>query len=524
MQNIIFLYRILFIGGLFLLSSCSNENSVKVEHSFEVALNVEKDIQDFNQVKFEHFEDLNLGFFKGNIWIKLVIKNKENQNKSYMFLSNDRFNRNYLFYKHYEQDNSLKLVNLIRNKLKLDNRTFNNPNPNFKIDLAPNEHATYLITSTSDGRTKDATPRIVSIEDYFTFVNESMIFNIIFYGLIICLIIVNIYHWSIYKQKIYFYYIIYIISTFLVYLGIEGYLHNLWFKQIFIDHFIFVAVKIWAFSLIIYTAKFLETEIVAPKYYNFIKLALVIVLGGTLIYQFTFFYTSIQHLHYFENVLSFIWLIIIIGIVLISTKTKKLELKYYLIPLACFILFTIIGLIDVHFQILPGNSFSYVKIGAIVELSGFTYFMAILIKKKLQNSVQLESELLKKKQELIITSKKLNESEKRLSRKDSIEKTDLIGVLKLVENSLSTDIEWNDFKEKFKELNPSFHEQLLVNHPNLSKSEIRLLTLIQIGYSQNEIARILNIAPDSVKKAKNRVRKRLNLPESLILNDYLDKL
>ena len=64
---------------------------------------------------------------------------------------------------------------------------------------------------------------------------------------------------------------------------------------------------------------------------------------------------------------------------------------------------------------------------------------------------------------------------------------------------------------------------LLTAYPNLSKSEIRLLTLIKIGYSQKEIVSILNIAPDSVKKSKNRFRKKLNIRESIHLDDFLLK-
>jgi two-component system, sensor histidine kinase LadS len=83
--------------------------------------------------------------------------------------------------------------------------------------------------------------------------------------------------------------------------------------------------------------------------------------------------------------------------------------------------------------------------------------------------------------------------------------------------------EWADFEVKFKLLNPNFISNLFDKHPDLTKSEIRLLILIRIGYSQKEIAEILNIAPDSVKKSRSRVRKKLNLGEDDALNSYLAK-
>ncbi|WP_147678240.1 7TM diverse intracellular signaling domain-containing protein [Algibacter pacificus] len=525
MKNTNNTYPIFILGIIIcLFSSCSNIETDKIKHSFKYAINVEQSINEFGNVKYETFNNLNLGFFRGNLWIKLEIKNEESENKSYMFVSNDRFNRNYVFYKFDTIDNSLKLVHQIKDTLKTDYRTFNNPNPNLKIDLAPNEKATFLITSASDGRTKDATPKIMALESYFNFVNETTYWNIVFYGIIFCLLLINLYQWNIYKQKIYFYYIFYIISTVLVYLGIEGYLYNLKINQIIIDHFIFVSVKLWALSLIIYTSKFLEIQIINPKYYKFIKIVLFVVLGGTLLYQFSFYNSSIQYLHYFENVLSSLWLLLIIGMILFSVKTRQLELKYYLIPLACFILFTIIGLIDVHLQITSINSFTFVKIGAIIELSGFTYFMTVLIKKKLKKTERLENELLENRKKLQTASEELEEKDKILSTKTNIEKTDLISIFKLLENSLSTENEWNEFKVKFNELKPEFHKKLLAHQPNLTKSEIRLLTLIKIGYSQKEIANILSIAPDSVKKARSRVRKKMNLPKNVSLREMFSQL
>jgi DNA-binding CsgD family transcriptional regulator len=518
-------YLLFLIQGfiLVLLTSCSNVDSTEVDHSFEVAINVGQSIEEFNNISFEPFDDLNLGFFKGKLWIKLEVKNTIQPN-SYMIINNDMINRNYTFYKLDSLNNSLKLVNQIKDKSKQDHRTNNISNPNFKVDLGANEQATYLILTISDGRTVDATPKLISMTNYSNLTTENMTWSIVFLGSIIFLLLLNIYQWSIYKQQIYFYYIFYMLSTFLMYVALEGKLFNFGIKHVIIDHIVFLSVRLWVLTLIIYTSKFLKIQVVYPIFDKFIKWTLFLVLGGTTLYQFSFYNTSIAHLHYFENILSFLWLLLILGIVLVSTKTRKLELKYYLIPLCCLLFFITIGLIDGHFQILPGSPFVYIKIGTIVEFLGFTYFMAILIKRKLERSEKLEKELHVNRKELIITSEKLEEKDKLLSTKIGIEKTDIVSIFKLLENSLSTEAEWSEFKLKFKELNPNFLNQLLVNHPDLSKSDVRLLTLIKIGYSQKEIANILSIAPDSVKKARSRVRKKLTLPENNRLKEYLQNL
>ena len=480
-------------------------------------------MQDFNKVLFKKFDNLNLGFFKGKIIIRLDIQNK-NLHESFMFVNNDMINRNYSFYKLDKRTNSLQLLNKTIDSTIQDYRTFNFPNPNFKIDLAPNEKATFFIETISDGRTVDATPQLMSMTSYSSFINENTIWSIVFLGIVACLLLINIYQWTIYKEKIYLYYTFYMLATFIMYVGLEGHLYNFGFNKVVIDHAVFVSVRIWILSLILYTSKFLDIKAVAPRYFTFIKWCLITVLGGSTAYQFIFYYTSIAHLHYFENTISFIWLLVILVTISLSAKTKRLELQYYLIPLICFLLFTIVGLIDGRIQILPGTPFFYIKFGTIVEFIGFTYFMTVLIRKKLARAESLEKELQKNKLDLKLASESLKEKNRQLSAKGNVEKTDLVGIFKLLENSLSTESDWAEFKLKFKELNPDFLNVLLTKHPDLTKSEIRLLVLIKIGYSQKEIANLLNIASDSVKKAKSRVRKKMNLTESISLNDYLGNI
>jgi DNA-binding CsgD family transcriptional regulator len=140
-------------------------------------------------------------------------------------------------------------------------------------------------------------------------------------------------------------------------------------------------------------------------------------------------------------------------------------------------------------------------------------------KRKLENTNKLEQELRENQEKFILTSSKLEEKEHLLSKQSK--STDLVSIFSLIENSLTTESEWDEFKLKIKELSPNFLHQLLENHPSLTKSEIRLLILIKTGYTQKEIATILNIAPDSVKKAKSRVRKKIGLTDSVTLNQHL---
>lgn len=491
MKNIQFLYIPFILFASIIFSSCSYEKQIDIDYSFEVAKNIEKSVYNFNEVEFTSFDNLNLGFYKGNLWLKLEIDNS-NSYKTLMFTNKDIFNRNYRFYKLDSSKKKPVLVEIITNNSSYDNRTFNNAYPNFKIDLQPNEKATYIITSQSDGRSTNASPKLMNEEQYHSTVNQNITWNIVFLSFIVALLILNIYLWNLYKHKIYAIYIFYMLTSLFMYVGFDGYFYKFNFSHLFIDHSIFLSIRIWALSLIIFTAKFLKIKEIRPKFYINSMTILILILGGNTLYQLIFYNTSIEYLHYYENVLSFFYFMLIIGFILISIKKRKLELKYYLIALSFFLTFMIIGLIEGHFQIFQTNPFVYIKTGTITEFIGFTYFIALLIKKKILKIEKLEKELSKDRNIL-------QEKEKLLASN-----TSLVSVFKLIENSFSNDTDWEDFKKRFKTLNSNFVTSLLATHPNLTKSEIRLLTLIRIGYSQKEIASILNINPDSVKKARSR--------------------
>ncbi len=519
-SKLLIVSRAVSLFCILFLSSCTTEQNLELKYSFESAINVTQNSTEFEKIKFQPLENLDLGFHKGNIWIKLDITNRDRYG-SYVVMTNDLINRNYRFYKLDTLSHSLKPVSDIKDVSMHDHRTLNYPKPNFEISLAPNENASYFISTTSDGRILQGTPQLIKMEAYRTVMSRTTLFNIIFFAAIGMLFLINVFHWSILKNKIYYFYGLYILSSCLFYLNVEGYLYGLGFTHQTIDHFMFVSIRIWILSAILFTAKFLDLNETNPKFYRLIKWLLISILGGTTLYQFTFYTTSIANLHLLENLFGFVWVVVAISMISYSVKQRKLQAKYYLIAFSFLLSFILLGLIDSHTTLLPGDPFSYFKIGTIIEFCGFTYFIALIIKRNINKTQVLENELIQNKQELLDISKQLETSLDTAASKTTIEKTDLLSIFKLLESTLSKEEDWHEFKSKFKELSPNFLINLNQTHSNLSKSEIRLLILIRIGFTQKEIANILNIVPDSVKKAKHRVRKKLNLSKSITLTDYL---
>ena len=65
--------------------------------------------------------------------------------------------------------------------------------------------------------------------------------------------------------------------------------------------------------------------------------------------------------------------------------------------------------------------------------------------------------------------------------------------------------------DKLQPGNLQFQDNLKQRFPQLTAYELRLCTYLKANLSTKEIATLLNITPDSAKKAKHRLRKKLRL-------------
>lgn len=98
------------------------------------------------------------------------------------------------------------------------------------------------------------------------------------------------------------------------------------------------------------------------------------------------------------------------------------------------------------------------------------------------------------------------------------------GLKKLIQQGLAQEKDWDDFSRTFESLNKNFYQRLKELFPDISPSELRLCALIKMDLSIKESAAILNISPDSVKTARYRLRKKLNLQTEDNLSAFIRDL
>ncbi len=80
----------------------------------------------------------------------------------------------------------------------------------------------------------------------------------------------------------------------------------------------------------------------------------------------------------------------------------------------------------------------------------------------------------------------------------------------LLQSTILTDVDWDDFRLLFEKVHKGFFFNLKKAFPQLSVTDTRLLSLIKLQLSNREMANMLGITTEAIRKAKQRLRKKIN--------------
>ncbi len=94
--------------------------------------------------------------------------------------------------------------------------------------------------------------------------------------------------------------------------------------------------------------------------------------------------------------------------------------------------------------------------------------------------------------------------------------------LNLYNHKILTDSDWLTFKTQFEKAFPDYPARVRKVYPTISEAEERLFLFIKLKLKNKESAAILGISPDSIKKTRTRLRKRLDLLDEMGLNTHID--
>lgn len=94
----------------------------------------------------------------------------------------------------------------------------------------------------------------------------------------------------------------------------------------------------------------------------------------------------------------------------------------------------------------------------------------------------------------------------------------------LTHQTILTEDEWEKFKSLFEKINPQFFIHLKEKAPDITIAEQRMAALMRLQLGSKQVASMLGISVDSVRKTRLRLRKRLGLSVEEEVEHWLNDL
>ncbi len=149
---------------------------------------------------------------------------------------------------------------------------------------------------------------------------------------------------------------------------------------------------------------------------------------------------------------------------------------------------------------------------------GFYGFRQKTKRNKLEKE-KVEAELEFKKKELTTHALQLakkNETLENLKQKANELKSSEVHngyqqLITAINFDLQDDNNWENFSRYFEEVHKDFNSNVAKKYSDITPNELRLMALLKMNLSSKEIANILNISSNGIKKARQRLRKKMHL-------------
>jgi tetratricopeptide (TPR) repeat protein len=134
----------------------------------------------------------------------------------------------------------------------------------------------------------------------------------------------------------------------------------------------------------------------------------------------------------------------------------------------------------------------------------------LLYTEKLRSEEQLKGymDLLHEK------TKKLEEVQSQLNRFKALPQTTgsqqaIESIENLKSATIITEDDWDQFKELFENVHRGFFTRLKKQFPDITPAEMRLLALIKLNISTKDMAGMLGVSPETIRKTAYRLRKKI---------------
>jgi PAS domain S-box-containing protein len=145
---------------------------------------------------------------------------------------------------------------------------------------------------------------------------------------------------------------------------------------------------------------------------------------------------------------------------------------------------------------------------------------ADVLKEKKQKQVAADALYMNQKNSILseienVLTKTLDDKKFSKSKNEFKKIFDIINSFKLL------DRDWKMLIANFEEVHPGFFTRLIKEHPSLSLNDIKHCACVKMNFGTKEIARFFNIKASSVQMSRVRLKKKMNLPDTIDLRSYI---
>ena len=144
-------------------------------------------------------------------------------------------------------------------------------------------------------------------------------------------------------------------------------------------------------------------------------------------------------------------------------------------------------------------------------------FLKLKVQEERRNVQELTHELLFKQN---FTTRLVN----KLDQLETVSNPELKNIELFIQNELDVKSVRAQLQNQMGELSSNFYNALKIRHPKLNDTDMMLAAMIVMNMSNKEISISKNMSTDSIKTTKNRLKKKLDIPISENLDDYLKGL
>lgn len=369
--------------------------------------------------------------------------------------------------------------------------------------------------------------------------------NGLFYGFILVIVLYNLFLWFILKDRSYLYYIFYILFSGLLLMHFDGITYSyLWPSSPWVNDHPAIIASIPIFFACLFVASFLDLSTNSPRLQTGLWLIAGFLVAACLlsIAGYKFIALGLSQFVAFSGSVYFI----LIGVLVLRNGYKPA--RYYLIGWSVLIIGVLIFLAKdmswIAYNGLTANSLK-IGIGAESVLIAFALADRINFYKTEKNryeaeKVQAENEQIRMAGELENAERLLQEYTENLRRKNLLieqlsnepdhaelrlngskpehEQQELIE--RLLQSIILTEENWIEFRKLFDRVYIGYIYRIKSTYVNLTETDIRLITLMKLQLNYREMANMLGVTTEAVRKARQRLRKKLGLKQE----DNMEKL